>query len=51
MTESLKIQVPAHPLNPSGFDAQKGRRETNLRAALAGGGENRCFSSGENDEE
>jgi hypothetical protein len=39
MTESLKIWVPAHPLNPSGFDAQKGRRETNLRAALAGGDE------------
>jgi hypothetical protein len=43
MTESLKIQVPAHPLNPSGFDAQKGRRETNLRAALAGGDEKQVF--------
>src|SRR3954447_21461342 len=44
MTENLKIWVPAHPLNPSGFGVQKGRRETNVRAALAGVDEIQVFA-------
>src|SRR3954452_8621638 len=51
MTESPKIQVPAHPLNPSGFDVQKGRRETNLRAVLAEGDEKQVFPVRSNDKE
>ena len=51
MTESLKVWVPAHPLNPSGFDAQKGRRETNFHAALAGVDEIQMFFVRFNDKE
>ena len=43
MTENLKIGVPVHVANPSGFVAQKSGPETSLRATLAGGDEKQVF--------
>src|SRR3954469_8566357 len=51
MTGNLKKAVSVHLANPAGFVAQKNRPETNLCAALAGGDEKRCFSSGVHSEE
>src|SRR3954470_6772493 len=51
MTENLKIGVPVHLTNSSGFVAQKNRPETNLRAVLAEGDEKQVFFVRSNDKE
>jgi len=43
MTENLKIGVPVHEANPSGFVAQKNGPETNLPATPAEGDEKQVF--------